>query len=115
MGLTQRTTALTESDTSLLASAELVQNIRIDLSSLILTRSIMLVHGAIPDYTWTVAKTHIESSMQYGSRISTWSYDESAILCGTPSVKENLDDVAQLLSNAVEKDHLEVFPRTIQE
>ena len=72
----------------------------------------MFIHGltAIPDYTWIVAKTHIESSMQYGSRIRTWSYDEKAILCDTPSVKENLDVEAQSLSNAVRKDHLEVFP-----
>ena len=72
----------------------------------------MLVHGVagVPDDTWGVAQAHIVRSMQYGSRIRTWRYDEKAILCGTLSVKESLDIEAQLLSDAVEKDHLEVVP-----
>ena len=72
----------------------------------------MLVHGqaGVPDVTWRVAETHIVGLMHYGSRIRTWVYDEEAILYGTLSVKENLDFEAQLLSNAVEKDHLEVIP-----
>ena len=65
--------------------------------------------GGAPDNTWTVAQTHIVRSMQYGSRIRTWRYNEGAILCGMLSVEENLDLEAQLLSKAVERDHLEVF------